>query len=274
MRNFILFAAIFGQALFGAALAQPGPPQNEGWQFGIGGGPRFAPTYVGDDDYQLSILPSIEIKYGDRFFASVQNGVGYKVINENGFEVGPIARVRFARNEDGDQAFAIAGDDTTDLIGLGDVPTTAELGGFVNYKVQDFTFGVEARRGVNGHEGLVVDADAKYSGRSFVLGPPIIFSVGPRVTIVDDNYHSAYFGVDAGQSLLSGLPVFDAGGGIHSYGVGVTFILPITRDNSMSAVLVAGYDRLAGDAGSSPLVQLRGSRDQASIGLFFSYWFR
>jgi len=36
-------------------------------------------------------------------------------------------------------------------------------------------------------------------------------------------------------------------------------------------VLVAGYDRLTGDAADNPLVQLRGSEDQASLGIFLSY---
>ena len=34
-----------------------------------------------------------------------------------------------------------------------------------------------------------------------------------------------------------------------------------------------GYDRLEGDAADNPLVQLRGSEDQASIGVFVSYRF-
>lgn len=252
------------------AAAQPAD-ERAGWRVGVGGGTMFAPTYVGDDDYQLSLLPNIQIRYGDRFFASVQDGLGYNLINEENWRAGPIARIAFPRNEDGDQPFAIAGDNTTDLIGLGDVSATAELGGFAEYRTGPISARFEARQGVNGHEGFVGDISMNYGGRSFVLGPPLIYSVGPRLRLVSDNFQSAYFGVNAAQSAASGLPQFDAGGGLHSYGVGAAFILPITRDNSASAVLVAGYDRLAGDAADAPLVVQRGARDQASIGLYFSF---
>ncbi|NNL88592.1 MAG: MipA/OmpV family protein [Marinicaulis sp.] len=258
-------------------MAQPsGPSGNaepKGWRLGVGAGSRFAPSYVGDDAYRMSLLPSIQVKYGDRFFASIENGVGYNIVNSDGFRTGPIARIRFGRDENGSQPFAIAGDATTDLIGLGDVGATAELGGFFEYKINSLKVGLEARKGANGHKGAVIDASLRYGGRSFVFGPPLIYSFGPRVTVVDNNYHSTYFDVDASQSIASGLPIFDANGGIHSYGFGATFILPITRDDKLSAVIAAGYDRLAGDAAISPLVQQRGSRDQISTGLFFSYWF-
>lgn len=252
------------------AAAQP-PDAPDGWSVSIGAGALVSPTYEGDDDYRLSLLPNIQIAFGDRFFASVQDGVGYNVVNSEQLRVGPIARIQFSRDADGSQPFAIAGDRTTDLIGLGDVDTSIELGGFAEFDVGPLTASVEARKAVNGHDGFVAEAGLRYGGRVFAFGPPIIYSVGPRVKLVDGSYNDAYFGVTPVQSLASGLPVFDADGGLHSVGAGATFILPLSRDNKMSAVFIAGYDRLTGDAGDAPLVQLRGSRDQATAGLFFSY---
>ena len=246
---------------------------DDGWGLTVGAGALHSPTYEGDDESRLSILPNIQVSYGDRFFASVQEGIGYRVIKDPGFEAGPIMRVKFSRDEDGDQAFAINGDDTTDLIGLGDVDTSIELGGFLASEIGPVTFSAEARQAVTGHEGLVADLGVKWSGRAFLFGPPVIWSVGPRAKLVDDSYNSAYFSVDAAQSVASGLPVFEAGGGLHSYGIGATAIIPLTTDNTWSAVVVAGYDRLEGDAADNPLVQLRGSEDQASIGVFLSYRF-
>ncbi len=257
-------------AAVSAAVAQPPKPYN-GWSVSIGAGSLFSPSYEGDDDYRLSLLPNIRIAYGDRFFASVQDGVGYNVVNTERLRVGPIARIEFSRDADGSQPFAIAGDRTSDLIGLGDVSTTIELGGFAEFDIGPLTASVEARQAVNGHDGFVADAGLRYGGRVFAFGPPIIYSAGPRIKVVDGRYNDAYFGVTPTQSLASGLPVFDADGGIHSVGAGATFILPLSRDNKMSAVFIAGYDRLTGDAGDAPLVRLRGSRNQASVGLFFSY---
>lgn len=258
-------------ALCGApALAQE-RPASDGWSLNIGAGGLAGPTYEGDDTYRLSVLPNIQVTYADTFFASVQEGVGYRVINTDTLRAGPIARIRFSRDEDGDQPFAITGDDSDDLIGLGDVDTSIELGGLLEYELGTITFSAEARKAATGHKGFVADVGARWSGRSMAFGPPVIWSIGPRARIVDDNFTSAYFGVTGTQSLASGLPVYAADGGLHSYGIGAIAIIPIDRENRWTAVAFAGYDRLAGNAADSPLVQLRGSEDQATLGIFVSY---
>jgi outer membrane protein len=249
------------------AMAQQ--PQNEGWRLTVGAGGLMAPTYEGDDSYRLSILPNVQVTYGDDFFASVQEGVGYRFVNTDAFRAGPTGRLKFSRGEDGDQPFAVTGDDTTDLQGLGEVDTTFELGGFLEYEIGGLTLGAEARKAVSGHDGAVLDLDASWSGRSMAFGPPLIWSVGPRVRVVDDTYTQAYFGVTPVQSAAAGLPVYTAGGGVYSYGVGGTAILPI--DDRWTIVAFASYEKLTGDAADSPLVQLRGSEDQATLGVFVSY---
>jgi outer membrane protein len=268
VRGFLTFLIVASAA--SPALAQ-GRPVSEGWGLTVGAGGLMTPTYEGDDTYRVSILPNIQVTYGDDFFASVQDGIGYRAINTETLRAGPIARIKFSRSDDGDQPFAITGDDTTDLIGLNDVDTSIELGGFVEYEVAGFTLSAEARQAASGHDGFVADLGVKWSGRSMAFGLPLIWSVGPRMRLVDDSYNDAYFSVDAAQSIASGLPVYTAGGGVHSYGIGATAILPLDREETWTAVLFAGYDRLAGDVADSPLVQLRGSEDQATLGVFLSY---
>ncbi len=263
-----LLAVAFVAATAGQAIAQE-RPANDGWSLTVGAGGLLAPTYEGDDAYRLSILPNIQIAYGNTFFASVQDGVGYRVINTESLRAGPIARIKFSRDADGDQPFAVTGDDSADLAGLGDVDTSFELGGFVEYEIGGVTLSAEARQAVSGHKGFVADIGAKWSGRASLLGPPIIWSAGPRVRLVSEDFNDAYFGVDTGESLASGLPQYKAEGGVHSYGIGATAIVPIS--NAWTAVIFAGYDKLAADAGDSPLVQLRGSEDQATLGVFLSY---
>ncbi len=79
-------------------------------------------------------------------------------------------------------------------------------------------------------------------------------------------YNTAYFGVTSAQAFASGLPVYEAGGGLYSYGVGANAIIPLSRDLKWAAIVFAGYDHLTGDAGHSPLVQLRGSRIRPTPG--------
>ncbi|MEX1250472.1 MAG: MipA/OmpV family protein, partial [Hyphomonas sp.] len=103
MRATLLFAGLSLAAL--PALAQA-PEPAEGWQVTVGAGSLYAPTYEGDDDYAVSVVPNIEFKYSDRFFASVQEGVGYNWIRSETLSAGPIGRVEFSRDEDSDQSFA------------------------------------------------------------------------------------------------------------------------------------------------------------------------
>ena len=258
-------------ALCGApALAQE-RSANDGWTLTVGAGGLVTPSYEGDDTYRLSILPNIQVTYADTFFASIQEGIGYRAINTDVLRAGPIARIRFSRDEDGDQTFAVTGDDSTDLIGLGDVDTSVEIGGFVDYEFGAITLSAEARKAITGHEGFIADVSARWHGRTMAFGPPVIWSVGPRARLVDDNFNNTFFAVTGTQSLASGLPIYKADRGLHSYGIGATAIIPIDRENRWTAVAFAGYDRLAGDAAGSPLVQLRGAEDQATIGIFVSY---
>ncbi|MGA1343665.1 MAG: MipA/OmpV family protein [Hyphomonas sp.] len=270
MRATLIFAALTFASL--PALAQaPEPP--EGWQVTVGAGGLYAPTYQGDDDYALSVLPNLQLKYADTFFASVQDGAGYNLIRSETLKAGPISRIVFSRDEDGDQAFAVSGGGTGDLLGLGDVETSIELGGFLRYRSGPWSAGAELRQAVSGHEGMVLDLNAGAGGVIRGFGAPIIWSAGPRAKIADDTYTSAYFGVTPAQSAASGLPVYSAGGGATSYGFGALGILPLDRDFRWSVVAFAGYDRLTGDAGNSPLVTLRGDADQFSAGVFLSYTF-
>ena len=121
MRHWLILALLASTA--GQAIAQE-RPANDGWSVTVGAGGLLVPTYEGDDAYRLSILPNIQVAYGDTAFASVQDGVGYRVINTFGLRAGPIARIKFSRDADGDQPFAVTGEDSADLVGLRDVDTS------------------------------------------------------------------------------------------------------------------------------------------------------
>ncbi|MGB3625852.1 MAG: MipA/OmpV family protein [Henriciella sp.] len=246
----------------------------DGWQVSVGAGVLTSPTYEGDDDYDLKVLPNLQFRYGARFFASVQDGVGYRLFNSDTLSAGPIARVRFSRDEDGDQTFSVTGGETDDLLGLGDVDTTIEVGGFVGWTVGDIALSGEVRQGLGGHEGLVADLGASWRGRLTGFGPPVFWSAGPSIRLADSDYTSAYFGVTPLQSVRSGLPQYEADGGLYSYGLGASAFVPLDRDNRWSLVMIAGYDQLAGDAGDAPLVDLRGARDQFTFGAFLSRTFQ
>ena len=250
------------------------PNSGDDWQVQIGLGALYSPAFLGSDDYQLQAGPNIEVRYQDRFFISMIDGIGFDLIKTDNFRAGPIVNYGQGRNEDGSSSFRIAGARTDALLGLGDISGAAEVGGYLAYQSGGFSAKVEVRQAIGSHDGLIAQLGARYTTglTGLTVGDRTpIFSIGPRVTIVDDNYNQAFFGIDAGQSARSGLAEYDAGGGLQSYGVGTALILPVSKN--LSAALLGGYDRLAGDAADSPLVLERGSRNQATVGLGLTYRF-
>lgn len=244
--------------------------QNDGWHAAIGAGLLMNPAYNGSKDYQLSLLPYIKVNYADIFFASVHEGVGFNVINNKNWTAGPIARYQFSRKEDdGTSPFRVLGSDTNALRGMGDVDGTVEIGGFVNYKFDPFDIEFEVRKGLGGHNGWISNLQLSYSKMLFWFGKRTILSIGPKTTLISDDYNTRYFGIDSAQAARTGLPVFDAQGGMLTYGLGGSGIMSLTKQWTM--VLFVNYDRLTGDAGRSPLVRLRGDRNQFTSGFFLAY---
>ena len=240
------------------------------WRFSISTGAIYSPKYLGDDDYGLTIFPNLSISYEDTFFASFE-GISFRAINHKTLRAGPIAKYDFGRDEDGSSPLSIS-DDTTDLIGLGDVDGTLELGFFLEYSFsQPLSAKVEVLQGVNGHEGLVGNAELKYNNTFDVFGNDAFYSLGVKATFADEKYNSVYFDVNAVQSAASGLSQFDAGAGLQSIGFHSSIVLAVTE--RVSVIGIIGYDRLSGDVADSSIVRERGSEHQSVVGFLLSYQF-
>lgn len=249
------------------AQGKQAPATPAGWYVTLGAAPVYSPVFQGAKDYGFSIFPDIRANYGDDFFASVPEGVGYNVINSNGWKSGPLAKIRFGRQESsGGSPFLISGKSNA-LRGLGNVDTAGEAGAFVQYSYDTVRARVELRQGFGGHNGVVGDASLNYRGRV----AHIVYSAGPRLSYASKDYNQTYFGINATQSARSGLAQYHAGSGLVSYGVGGSLTMPYTDKIALS--LFTGYDRLANTAADSPLIRQRGSANQFSAGLGIGYRF-
>jgi len=254
--------------------AAESPRTPAGWSVDVGGGVLYAPAFSGSEDYQLMAVPALRVTYGDTFFASVGDGVGYTMLAKGNWSAGPLVKYDFGRESDGKSPFRIAGKRSTALTGFADVDGTVQAGAFLKGKWDVWSGSLELLQGLNGHEGLTAELGFEYSanlrptrGDRFV--PPLIFATGPRVSWADADYTSTYYGVSARDALGSGLPVYRAGVGLKSAGWGTTLVQPLSGRLTLVAIL--NYSRLLGDAVDSPLVQQRGSADQVVAGVFLSY---
>ena len=233
----------------------------------VGFAPVYSPVFFGAKDYGFSIFPDLRFNYRDEFFASVPDGMGYNVINTESWKVGPLAKIRFDREEEsGGSPFLISGESDV-LRGMGNVDTAGEFGGFVQYTFSDIRTRLELRQGVGGHKGLIADLNVSYGYR---FGP-LNLRVGPRVSFATEDFINAYYGINEIQSLNTGLDIYSASSGFTSYGLGFSANMPLT--DQAAVTMFGGYDRVASEIADSPLIRERGSENQFVIALAFGYRF-
>jgi len=252
-------------------LPSGGPPPPPTWVLTVGIAPIVAPAWQGSRDTAFSVFPDLRVNYKDTAFLSVQEGLGWNAINQDGWKIGPIAKIRFGRREStGGSPFLITGGSTA-LRGFGDVRLAGEFGGFAQYSPnRRVTLRAEVRQGTGGHTGLVADTSARFSDQAGKFR----YALGVRATFADADYTQVYFGVSPLQGARAGLAPFRTGSGLVSAGVAGSLIRPLGERGRLGAItLFTGYDRLADAAASSTLIRERGRRDQFSVGLAYGYRF-
>lgn len=260
------FAALIAISATNAS-AQSRRPASSDWNVSVGLAPVYSPVFEGSDDYALSVFPDLRVRYKDDFFASVPEGMGYNIINEDGIKAGPLVKIRFGRSEeDGGSPFLVTGESRA-LRGLGDVSTAGEAGGFFQYTAHSLSLRTELRQGFGGHTGWLWDNSLNYNGNS----GPVRYSFGPRLSFAGQDYVNTYFGIDANQSARSGLGTYRNDGGLASYGFGASAMIPVS--DTISVTAFTGYTRLADNLADSPLVRSRGSANQFTLGLGVGYRF-
>jgi outer membrane scaffolding protein for murein synthesis (MipA/OmpV family) len=228
----------------------------------VGASALAYPLFPGSNTERVLPIPAVEIHHGDRFFASVREGVGYNLWLWNGFKAGPVANFAFPRR---------VSDQPAALKGLGDVAFTLETGGFVRYDFGQFVAAkVEARQGVNGHRGLVVDMSADLNAPPMVNNR-LFLSIGPRFSYYDHRYSQSYFGVTPLQSAASGYAPFQASDG-ETVGGEIASVFVVSH--RITWTIFGDYQRLLGDIARSPIVRgAYGSRDQYVVGSAVTYRF-
>ena len=251
--------------------AEDRPAPSSDWSVSLGIISFSAPGYLGDDDARTALVPSLDVSYRERVFLSSTEGLGANLVREGGWRAGPILAYHPGRAEDGSQPYFVGDDDTDDLRGLGDVDPTAELGAFVEYTAGPLVSSVTLRRGLDGHGGLVGEAAVRWTGGASVAARPFAYVIGPELVVGDKDYIGAFFDVDAAQSAASGLAAHDADGGIVSYGLRGSIVVPL--GGGVSLIGFGAYDVLGEEPGDSSLVSARGSDEQGAIGASVSVSF-
>lgn len=231
------------------------------WYVKLGGEAFVAPRYQGDDEYLFSGKPLISIGKADQGvrFSSRNDNPSVSVYDNGGFRTGIVGKLVMPRDKD----------TSDDLKGLDPVRFGAELGGFAElYPTDWMRIRAEVRRGIRSHDGIVADVAADAFAD---VTDTIRVSAGPRASFATEGYMDAYYGVDAKESVKSGLSKYKAEGGVQSAGLGAAINWKATEQVDTS--LFAEYSRLMGPAADSSLVKERGDKNQFVLGVSATYRF-
>jgi outer membrane protein len=220
--------------------AGEGPPNGPGGgdHIAIGAGVAYMPAYIGSDKYRAQPLPAIDIKYG-RFFVNFQDGIGATLIDNETLTIGAgVVMADNYRTKDAPR-------------GIGNLPFGAGGRGFVKLR----QFGFEAVLGgtkifAGSTKGFVADASLSYPimiSERFMLAPSIGTTWGDR------KHLNRYFGVNARQSVASGLRQYSTGSGFIDAKAEIHAMYRLTDRISLGAA--GGVTTLVGDIKNSPIVK-------------------
>jgi len=232
--------------------------QNQ-WAGLVGAGVGVIPDYVGSAHTKTELQPLLKISYG-RFFAGGDAGLG---VGYNAFDVGDAVFGAFlTRALDAPRDTA----DSPHLHGLGDVDATSRAALFADYSHGWLRAAANVGWDVGGNkQGMLakLSVDAVYHPT-----PRLSLSAGTQLIFGNAQYERTLFGVDAGQSSRSGLPVYAAKGGLSQATLVLGANYALSKNWLASARVSVG--RLEGDSGASPVVE---KKVQDSYGAYLAYQF-
>ncbi len=223
------------------------------------------PDYVGSDDYRTIPAAAIRGKLsGVSFFSNgtylYLDAIAHRGTSKMDFDAGPIIGLRLNRSGEVD-------DPVVKL--LPERRKAIEAGAFV---------GISLHGLVDPYDTLALRLDVLHdianAHKSTTFGPNVTFStplslktyvsLNAGAEFVSNRFADYYFSIDPADSLRSGLPVFNADGGMKDWKVGLLLNQSITG-NLLGGFSVFGtgqYSRLVGDFKRSPIVSERGSAGQ------------
>ena len=228
--------------------AQPAEAGSE-WHFIAGGVAAAVPRYEGANSTHGVVFPLFDASYGN-FFAGDLRGIGYQFVKERNLQFGLRVGGAPGRKESAD----------AHLAGTGDLDRSGELGLFLNTRNDIGYFKLKAGGGKRGSHAELG------AGLDFRPAPRDILRVGATVGWANAEYMQAYFGIDATQAANSGLPAYQAEGGLHNYAVLASWTHVFDRHWLGSVALSQRH--VAGSARNSPLVQSASANSVSCVALY------
>lgn len=282
MRYLTAAAAAALAVLASPAFAQPAggeadmpDPNDRSDTLTVAVGGAWNPDYEGSDDYHLIPAGAVRGRIGGMNFWSSATWLYLDVIGrpDSGidFDLGPIVGARFNRT-------GKVKDDFVDELPERD--TAIEVGGFAGLSWHGLTnpydalsVRVDVLKDVgNAHESTLVSPSVSFGtplSRTFYV------SASASAEWAGGGYAEHYYSIPLADSIASGLPIYDADGGLKEWSLSLLANHSVTGDltGGLSVFATGSYTRLTGDFADAPIVDLRGSPNQwlAAVGLAYTF---
>ncbi len=275
-----LLAALLAATLAAPAIAQeaeaPLPDPEDvanNWTVALGG--AWLPDYVGSNDYRLIPAAAIRGTIGGIGITTRSTYLYADLVPRGAgkvdFDAGPIVGARFNRT-------GKVKDDVVDL--LPERKTAIEVGAFAGVSLHGLTnpydalsFRLDLLRDVgSAHKSTVIAPEISFSTP---LSRRTYVSASVGADFVSNRFADYYFSVSPTEAALSGLPAFNADGGMKNWKIGLLANQSVTGDltGGLSVFGTVNYSRLVGDFKRTPIVSDRGSASQWLFAAGLAYTF-
>jgi outer membrane scaffolding protein for murein synthesis (MipA/OmpV family) len=219
------------------------------WRVLLGPNPIYMPRYEGSDQYRVQPGVAFDVRYRERLFVGLGEGIGYDALRGRDYRVGLALGYDFGRS-----------DHPGHINGMGDISPAPEPRLYGEYVFRPHLMGQDVpviltgnvRKAIGGYNGIAGDLGL-YMPVAGSAKKRIFVFAGPGVSFANDRTMNSLFSVHQWQSRRTGLKVYDADGGLRSAGFGVSagwFITPHWLLTGQGAA-----ERLLGDAPDSPVVE-------------------
>lgn len=224
-----------------------------------------APDYMGSDDYEAAVAPIGRYYFSDKRYVQVLGPqISLNLLNHDVFQFGPQLLFRFKRDSDVEDPVVSRMQEVDSAVEGGVfAAATWKLSSDPRHRV-----GVRAdlQGGSNGSEGTLT---ANYF---HPVTQATVLYVGGGIGFSNDKWARTYYGVKASDAYL--FPslngnAYKPDGGLNDYRANFGAIVHLSPNWHLAGG--ARYQRLRGDAGDSPIVDERGSRNQWIYGVSVGY---
>jgi outer membrane protein len=258
----LAFAAVSSAAHAQMPATNPMPDGSRDMYVGLGvvSGPR----YQGARDSERKALPVLQVQWSNGAFVSGMRA-GIHLSRTPQLEFGPLLELQPRRDVEGEGsgaggigdmrinlvAMPMAAEEENRLGGMPAIHTRLQGGGFLNYYLTPewrFTSSLLYGAG-NARDGLKLELGVQRLAIN--LGAHHRLALDAGVGFANRRYNMAYFGVSEMDSLSSGNPMFDAGGGLKDARLGARWNWAWSPSWMLTSQLQA--TRLLGSARLSPL---------------------